>query len=182
MRHGETVWNREGRLHGGLDARLTSRGERQAAWQAELTENCDGQRFSSPQGRAVETARRVFLKRVFKMDPALSEVCIGGFAGHLLADLRRNSAEAFDGPPLSWYDRCPGGEGLQALELRCRSFLAGLDGPALIVTHGITLRMLRLLALGRTIDRLAEGEMRQGVVYRISAGACTILRHEEDRS
>ncbi|MFC0202506.1 histidine phosphatase family protein [Paracoccus rhizosphaerae] len=180
MRHGETVWNRDGRLHGGLDAPLTALGKRQAGWQADLVCGCLSERFSSPQGRAIETARRVFGGQGFALDADLSEVGIGSFAGRLLDDLRREAPAAFEGPPLSWYDRCPGGEGLHALERRCRGFLERLDGPALIVTHGITLRMLRLLALGQSRERLAEGDMRQGVVYRISGGACAVLRHHED--
>ena len=180
MRHGETVWNRDGRLQGGLDAPLTALGQRQAAWQADLVRGCLGGRFSSPQGRAIETARRVFEGQDFALDADLSEVGIGSFAGRLLDDLRRKAPAVFEGPPLSWYDRCPGGEGLQALERRCRVFLERLDRPALIVTHGITLRMLRLLALGQSSDQLSEGDMRQGVVYRISGGACAVLRHHED--
>lgn len=181
MRHGETAWNREGRLHGALDAPLTALGRQQAAWQAVLVGDCEGQRLSSPQGRAVETAGLIFGDDGFTIDGRLSEVGIGRFAGRLLEELKREAPQSFAGPPLAWYDLCPEGEGLQALERRCRQFLSQLQNPALIVTHGITLRMLRLVALGQTPDRLAEGEMRQGVVYRISRGRCTVLRHPQDR-
>nr|WP_111300967.1 histidine phosphatase family protein [Paracoccus saliphilus] len=180
MRHGETLWNAEGRLQGALDAPLTVRGVRQAGWQAELVRDVAGLRLSSPQGRALRTAERVYGANGFTVDPRLSEIGIGVFAGRLLVDLQRDHPDLFAGPPLAWYDRCPEGEGLAALALRCRGFLYALTGPALIVSHGITLRMLRVLALSQSIARLAEGEMRQGAVHLIRRGQCRTLRHPED--
>ncbi|MGZ3216636.1 histidine phosphatase family protein [Paracoccus sp. T5] len=181
MRHGETLWNAEGRLQGALDAPLTGLGVRQAGWQAELVRQVAGLRLSSPQGRALRTAERVFGAAGFAIDPRLSEIGIGRFAGCLLADLQRDHPDLFTGGPLEWYDRCPEGEGLAALARRCREFLATLIGPTLIVSHGITLRMLRVLALSRPVARLAEGELRQGAVHLVRQGQCLMLRHPEDR-
>lgn len=181
MRHGETLWNAEGRLQGALHSALSARGRRQARWQAQLVAGTPGQRLSSPQGRARQTARLVFGPGAFRSDPALAEIGIGAWAGRRLADLQAGAPELFAGPPLAWYDACPAGEGLAALALRCRRFLDGLQGPALIVSHGITLRMLRLVALDQPIHRLAEGEMRQGAVHVVRGGECLSLRHPEDR-
>ncbi|CAM3233601.1 histidine phosphatase family protein [Paracoccus nototheniae] len=181
MRHGETVWNAEGRLQGALHAPLTARGRQQARWQAELVAGIAGQRLSSPQGRARQTARLVFGAGAFRTDPLLAEIGIGTWAGRRLDDLQRQAPALFAGPPLAWYDHCPGGEGLAALALRCRRFLDALQGPALIVSHGITLRMLRLVALDLPPDQLAEGEMRQGAVHVVRGGVCHSLRHPKDR-
>lgn len=184
MRHGETVWNAEGRLQGALHAPLTPRGWQQAGWQAALVGGVTGLRLSSPQRRAQQTARRVFGAHPFRSEPLLSEIGIGSFAGCLLADLERDRPDLFTGPPLAWYDRCPGGEGLAALAARCDRFLktlAGTGTPLLIVSHGITLRMLRAVALARPPDHLAEGEMRQGAVHVVSGGTCRTLRHPQDR-
>lgn len=184
MRHGETVWNAEGRLQGALHAPLTPRGWQQAGWQAALVAGVAGLRLSSPQPRAQQTARRVFGAHPFRTDLLLSEIGIGGFAGQLLADLERERPDLFTGPPLAWYDRCPEGEGLAALAARCERFLGTLEGtgtPVLIVSHGITLRMLRAVALERPRDRLAEDEMRQGAVHLVAGGACRTLRHPRDR-
>ncbi|MBM3605600.1 MAG: histidine phosphatase family protein [Alphaproteobacteria bacterium] len=181
MRHGETAWNAEGRLQGALDAPLTPQGVRQALWQAQLVISVEGTRLCSPQGRARRTAELIWGEGRFRLDERLAEIGIGSFAGCLLSDLRRDEPDLFSGPPLAWYDRCPGGEGLEALARRCRQMLKALSGPTLVVSHGITLRMLRLVALGQPMSHLAEDELRQGAVHLVAAGRCRTLRHPEDR-
>jgi hypothetical protein len=49
-----------------------------------------------------------------------------------------------------------------------------LDGPAVLVTHGMTSLCLRLNALGWGLDRLDDLPSGQGVVYRLKAG-----KHEQ---
>ncbi|MDN5568851.1 MAG: histidine phosphatase family protein [Paracoccus sp. (in: a-proteobacteria)] len=176
MRHGETFWNVEGRLQGACDSALTPKGIEQAARQALIVADISGRCVSSPQGRARQTAERVFGAREWSVDARLAEIGIGGFAGRLLPDVQAAHPHLFHGPPLDWYDHCPQGEGLDALADRCRRFLDDLDGPALVVTHGITLRMLRVLALGLTVRQLADKDMAQGVVYKVHRGLCETLR------
>jgi probable phosphoglycerate mutase len=175
MRHGQTVWNAQGRLQGALDSPLTPMGIRQAQSLRSITVRIEGRCISSPQGRARQTAELAFQGRAWTTDPRLSEIDIGDFAGQFLADFQQSHPEAFQGPPLDWYNHCPNGEGFAALANRCRSFLAHLDGPTLVVTHGITLRMLRVLALARDVTGIAQGEMAQGVVYQIKDGESDTL-------
>lgn len=177
MRHGETAWNLEGRLQGRGDSPLTARGRQQAAWLGDLTRGVAGARLSSPLGRADQTARLAFGAAV-PHDPRLAEICVGHWSGALEHDLRRAHPDLFAGGPLDWYDRSPGGEGLAALRARCRAFLDDLTGPTLVVTHGITLRMLRLLVLD--LPDLACGTVRQGGVHVLRGGAETVLRHPQD--
>ena len=68
------------------------------------------------------------------------------------------------------HDRAPGGELFAGLEARARDFLDGLRGPALIVTHGITLHMLRLIAMDLPMSRLGELPVTQGALHIVSAG------------
>lgn len=182
MRHGQTVWNAEGRLHGGLDSDLTPLGLRQARWQADLIAGQPGSRLSSPQGRARRTAQILFAPGGFDTDPDLAEIGIGTFAGHLTTDLAVAHPDLFTGGPLDWYDRCPGGEGLAALALRCRGLLDRLRGPALIVSHGITLRMLWALAIGAAPDAaaLAQAPLWQGAVLVVRGGKSSLWRHPDD--
>ncbi|WP_040595953.1 histidine phosphatase family protein [Paracoccus zeaxanthinifaciens] len=168
MRHGETAWNVQDRLQGILDSPLTDRGIEQARRLAELSNGIAGRRISSPQGRAVATARIAF-GQDFATDPRLSEIDVGDFTGRLLSDLRGEHPGIFI-DDFGWYDRCPGGEGFARLATRCRSLLDDLDGPALIVTHGVTLRMLRCLILGLPIDRIGQGEARQGAIHAFRQG------------
>ena len=60
MRHGQTVWNAEGRLQGRMDSPLTALGRAQARRQAQLVRGIDAARYASNAGRAVETAGIVY--------------------------------------------------------------------------------------------------------------------------
>lgn len=176
LRHGETEWNAAGRMQGRLDSPLTEKGRAQAVRMAGLIRDIQGQRFCSPQGRAVETACIVFGGDDFITDPRLAEIDIGQFTGHLIADLRAAHPDIFADDRLGWYDRAPGGEHLAGLERRVAPFLASLKGPAIVVTHGITLRMLRLLAMSRPLSRFEELPSEQGAVHVIRNGQHGIWR------
>ncbi|SEO13445.1 probable phosphoglycerate mutase [Paracoccus alcaliphilus] len=176
MRHGQTEWNLAGRLQGRLDSPLTDKGIAQAERQRGLVAGVDAARYASTQGRAQASARIVFDGAAFAGDDRLVEIDIGDHAGSSYAALRARMPEIFTGGRLDWYDRVPGGEGFSGLEARCRAFLDGLTGPALIVTHGITLRMLRVLALGWPMARLPHYSVEQGAVHVIRDGRSEIWR------
>jgi len=56
-RHGETLWNVEGRLQGHLDSPLTEVGKRQAGWLRRSLESIPFDAiYTSPSGRAYHTA------------------------------------------------------------------------------------------------------------------------------
>lgn len=175
MRHGQTAWNAEGRLQGRLDSPLTDLGRRQARAQAHLLAGLgdDLLRISSPQGRARASASIIFGGHPFATDDRLAEIDVGAFAGHLVGDLRRRHPDIFAGDRLSWYDRSPGGEHFAGLQARVAAFLDDLPGPAMIVTHGITLRMLRLVAMGAPLSALGHLPVHQGAVHVLRGG-----RHE----
>ena len=175
LRHGETTWNAEGRMQGALDAPLTARGEAQARRQAAILGQADLTGFSaysSPQGRALTTAALAVVPhlRLVRTDDRLCEIGVGDWQGRLRRELV--TGDLVEGPDgdLSLYARAPGGEGFDRLEARCRDFLAGLTGPAVIVTHGITSRMLRAVALGQGQAGLAELGGGQGNVFFLSGG------------
>lgn len=176
MRHGQTVWNAQGRMQGRLDSPLTELGIRQARMQARLIRGVQGARFSSPLGRAQQTARIVFDGQPFASDARLAEIDVGDFSGALHDDLAAQHPHLFGDDPFLWYDHAPGGEGFAALEARCVAFLGDLTGPALIVTHGITLRMMRRIALGFGMSRFAELPQYQGAVQVIRDGRHEIWR------
>ncbi len=57
IRHGTTEWIEQGRTHGAMDSPLSAFGEWEAQQTAEALKNCGiTQIFSSPQGRAMQTA------------------------------------------------------------------------------------------------------------------------------
>lgn len=176
LRHGETEWNRIGRLQGGLDSPLTERGREQARHQGAILRAQPGiERFawrSSPQGRAMQTAElaRGEGQGALIPDDRLREIGMGDWAGARRDDLEAQHPELFQGAFLAWYDHAPGGEGLRGLADRVAGFLADLSAPTVIVTHGITSRVMRCLATGRPHTDLGLVEGGQGVVYRIRGG------------
>lgn len=176
LRHGETVWNRENRMQGALNSALTEQGIQHAKRQGEILAQfdlSDWAAVSSPQGRAFQTAGIAVAPLVNRIttDPLLCEIDVGEWQGRLRAQLKAEGPQN-DGPdgPLALYEQAPGGEGFDRLEARCKRFLGSLNCPTVVVTHGITSRMLRILALG--LDRVALGKIAggQGNVFHLKDG------------
>ncbi len=174
LRHGETEWNRVGRLQGDLDSDLTEAGRAQALRQGEILSQlgaADWDWYVSPKGRAMTTATLAGAPAgKLVSDPRLREIGTGDWTGRLRSELAEEHPQLFSRGSLGWYDHAPGGEGISAFGDRVEDFLRSLRAPAVIVTHGITSRVLRCLAMGRPASAFGEVEGGQGVVYRISNG------------
>ena len=182
LRHGQTEWNREGRFQGARDSRLTELGRTQATGIGALLRDLgvgpgSHAALTSPQGRARETARIALepLGVTAGEDPRLVEIGMGAWTGLTRTEIdRRWPGEAGEGL-LDFYARCPGGEPLRDLARRAEAVLAGLERPTVIVTHGITLRVLCALAQGLRPEDGEGLETRQGCVHRIVAGRMEVL-------
>ncbi|MEM8656220.1 MAG: histidine phosphatase family protein [Pseudomonadota bacterium] len=177
MRHGETVWNAEGRFQGALNSPLTEIGRAQARSLAEVLGAHDLSGFDvrvSPQGRAFETAAIALARQVPELhtDARLCEIGVGEWSGRLRSEMAPPGMAPHDTPdgPLALYEHAPGGEGYAALRARCTEFLHSLTGPTLCVTHGITSRMLRTVALGQPSATLGDLPGGQGMVYVVKDG------------
>ncbi|KMW56401.1 Phosphoglycerate mutase family 4 [Candidatus Rhodobacter oscarellae] len=178
LRHGQTEWNAAGRHQGRLDSPLTETGLAQAAAQGRLLRDAGladrGVRaFASPQGRAWRTAEialaAVGLTPV--ADDRLMEVGFGAWEGKTRAEIEAGWPWSDDIQDLmEWTFSAPGGESYDAMCARLRAFLDDLDGPAVIVAHGITSRVLRGLWLGLDLPQLADLPGGQGVVYHLKGG------------
>jgi len=163
-------------MQGRLDSPLTDLGRDQAARQAEILRDfgvIGWDWYASPQGRALATARIALGDHdaEITVDPRLCEIDLGDWSGEMRSDIRAEAPQLFETGDMGWYDHAPGGEGLAGLAARAGAFLADLERPAVIVTHGITSRVIRCLALGlpiRDFDSLAGG---QGVAHHVSG--CT---------
>ena len=176
LRHGETEWNVQGRLQGRLDSPLTERGQEQARRQAELLAALPPMAaWASPAGRAVATARIALAGRPFRQDWRLVEIDLGPQNGATLADLRQAHPQAFTAGGIGWYDRLPGAEGFAALRARVAAFLAELDQPAVIVTHGITLHMIRLAAMDLPLAALGRLPVVQGALHHVHQGRHQVI-------
>jgi probable phosphoglycerate mutase len=177
LRHGETLWNAEGRFQGVLNSPLTERGQEQARAQGRILADLDLADYDvrvSPQGRAFETAAIALARQVshLRTDDRLREIGVGDWSGLLREGLTVFGETQPDTPdgPLALYEHAPGGEGFAALRARCLDFLQSLERPTICVTHGITSRMLRTVAMGLPASTLGDRPGGQGVIYGVEAG------------
>lgn len=176
LRHGETEWNAIHRMQGRLNSPLTAKGHQQAADQhATLSgQDLSGFRFfASPQGRAFQTAAIALsgLADHIETTDALCEIDMDIWAGKTLDQVfAQMGVDPADHRPFDIYNWIPGGEKLPGLFLRCQQFLENLEAPAVLVTHGVTSRCLRLIAMGRKVEDLFEIPGGQGVVHRVKDG------------
>ncbi len=182
LRHGETEWNRAGRLQGQLDSPLTETGVAQARAQGAILRELDlpkgVQMTVSPLERALRTAEiaNAALGLPLVQDPALMEINLGQWQGQTPLELAKTHPDLdMHGDPHLWKFGAPGGETLSEMTERVRGVLSRITAPTVIVTHGVTSRLLRALALGRMPETLSSVPGGQGIVHVLSKGEASVL-------
>lgn len=178
LRHGETVWNREGRLQGQRDSPLTELGKSQALTQRTILgghEDLPHDIFVSPLGRTIHTARLALgLRTKFQVDERLKEIGFGAWEGQTKREIRAQFNGDIDEDTLSFGS--PDGETYEELRRRVSEFLADLSRPAVIVTHGATSSVLRGVCLGLDRAGVLGLSREQGCVFQVKNGKERILR------
>ena len=146
VRHGETVWNLEGRVQGRSDPPLSEVGRVQAGKLApRLARTAFSAVYSSGLARTDETARLVLPGASVVMDSRLRELDFGVWEGELWSVVADTDAAALHAWFADPYRNTPtGGEPYAALGERLRAWLASLPGTGrvLAVTHGGPIRAL----------------------------------------
>lgn len=186
IRHGETEWNREGRIQGyNADSRLTAGGRAQAQ---RLAERLAGEAllllYSSDAGRARQTAAPVAAALGMNVvyDPALRERNYGDFEGRTYGELEREHLEAYRKFRSRDPDYAPpGGESgarfrdrvLAALE---RIAATAGSGHAAVVTHGGVLGVMHRHVNGAAPDSKRGYSLHNASINRLvySAGCWSI--------
>lgn len=145
IRHGETEWNREGRIQGQLDTALNTRGREQARSVARAlgSEPWSGV-IASDLCRAAETAAIVarHLGLPLCLEPGLREWDLGILAGLGRGEAERREPDAYAILREQIADRAvPGGESIRARSARVIAAIEGLarahpGGRLCVVTHG----------------------------------------------
>jgi len=180
VRHGETVFNAEGRQQGRLDSPLTALGEAQASavgrLLAGLVGKPDGWRLvASPLGRTQTTAAIIgkTLRLPVETDPRLTEISFGEWDGRLREELALEHPEAFASQ--DWRFAAPGGETYDDVHGRLSDWLAGLppepDRKVIVVSHGGSGRVLRGAFMGLGRDALWDMEIPQDAAYLLANGS-----------
>lgn len=183
VRHGETEWNAAGRYQGAKDSPLTERGRQQARQSGrKLASIIKGdlplRTYVSPLGRASQTAELIAesLPLDIHIEPRLAEISAGAWDGMSMHEIDVEYPGALNGSgPHDWYFLGPGGENFDAAFGRVSSWLGDAEGPALIVTHGLTSRLVR----GAFFD-LSKHEMLclpvpQNGFYRLADGHASFV-------
>jgi broad specificity phosphatase PhoE len=158
MRHAESEANALNVLAGRIDYPLTARGleEAQAVARAFVPSHPLGAILSSPLARARQTAEPFAAMSGLapESDEALVEQDMGIFAGKTYAEAEADPA--YERERSRRWDWAPpgGGESYRMIADRLRPFFARLDamvgayadkGGILVVTHAVTLRLVRAL-------------------------------------
>ena len=188
MRHGETDWNVEGRLQGGIDTPLNELGLTQAAHAGRILAGLFAGRgldasnlafVASPLQRARRTMDlvRAELKLPsggYALDDRLREIGYGHWEGSTLAQARASHPELYASRERNkWGALPPGGESYASVQLRMRDWYDSLQADTVAVAHGGTARAL-MVALGmETPARASDLYIEQGVVYLFSNGGVT---------
>lgn len=178
-RHGETEFNREGRIQGQLDSKLTPLGRRQAGAMADLLHDLlgdspDGWRIdASPLGRAWDTAviigDRLGLQA--RADARLSEVSVGQWEGRLRGDIRLAHPQMFEDH--DWCFHGPDGETYADVMARVADWLAAQRAGqerVIAVSHGVAGRLLRGAYAGLPRHEVLRQDIPQDALYRLHQG------------
>ncbi|MDA8647427.1 histidine phosphatase family protein [Rhodobacteraceae bacterium] len=178
LRHGETLWNQQGRLQGQKDSPLTDKGRQQALAQGEVLRSVKSLPhivFVSPLGRTLTRANLAvpFIKTHLK-DPRLLEINFGAWEGATRDAISQKIKAPVQGS--EWFFESPGGETFQMISRRVMSFLQELEDPAIIVTHAVTSKVLRSLYLGLDQADLLKLPAEQGCIYHLYKGTEAVLR------
>ena len=183
VRHGETVWNRMGRLQGQADSPLTARGVKQAVALGDLLRVLVGEQdvrlLASPLPRAHQTA--VLIAEAMGRDPAsitldgrLKEITLGvrdGYEGWGALD-RDFPEEAERRRADPWHYVHPGGESSELVRVRVSPVLAEVMGhpiPSVVIAHGVVNKILRGIHLKLSADAIFALDRPQDVVHRFHA-------------
>jgi probable phosphoglycerate mutase len=143
VRHGETVWSRDGRHTGRTDIPLTDQGRADARC---LVDALAGRRFvrvlCSPLQRARETCALAGLAGREELCPNLMEWDYGEYEGLTSAQIQERRPGW-----LLWRDGCPGGELADDVAARADSVIAEItralgEGDVALFSHGHLLRVL----------------------------------------
>lgn len=186
VRHGETAWNREGRIQGGTDTPLNPLGRRQAeaagATLARLlaARGLDPRRLAfaaSPLSRArvtMELLREGLGDGLPEVahDDRLKELHFGDWEGRTWDDLeRREPAAMAERRRDTWAFVPPGGESYAMLLGRLDPWLSALAEDAVVVAHGGVARALLHGAAALGTGRAVEAKVHQGRVLVFEDGA-----------
>jgi broad specificity phosphatase PhoE len=183
VRHGETAWRREGRIHGHTDAGLNDHGRSQMRSLAARLAGCRfAAAYASDLGRAVESARIILKGRGYAVetDPDLREFSYGAWEGLTAEEAEARDTQDYVHRMARSSDAfaAPGGENTRQMLDRVRRFyqrvVAG-HGPSenvLVVAHGGSIRALLVCLLEIPDDMFWR--------FKVDCGSLSVVSNHPD--
>jgi len=174
LRHGHTSWNRAGQIQGSTDIPLDDQARADlggfrlpADWQGVDI-------YSSPLGRAAETAEIVTGRAATTVD-AITEMDWGEWEGRKGIDLKADPANGFrDIEQWGWDYRPPSGESPREVWERIEPWLFGLTRDSLAVCHIGIMRMVLAKAHGWDFDGPAPFAVKRNRLFVVELDAGTL--------
>ncbi|MBT4888188.1 MAG: histidine phosphatase family protein [Rhodospirillales bacterium] len=184
LRHGETKWNREGRLQGHLDSPLTELGRIQAHKMGEcLTRELNGAEsysmICSPLGRTRQTAKIACLVLGYEFekcqfDDRLREVHLGEWDGLIFAEVETQFPEIWAERMLDkWNHIPPAGESYAMMKTRTEHWFSSLlpgSEPHVVVSHGLAGKAFRGVYAGLNESEMLSLHGPQDAIFKLSDG------------
>jgi broad specificity phosphatase PhoE len=178
IRHGETDYNREGRLQGQQDTPLNPKGREQASAVGRALRKLAGAEMAALDAasafvaspfertrRTMELARTAmgFDPAAYALDDRLKELTFGEWEGSTWPEIEaRDPAGAAARAADKWAFTPPGGESYEDLARRLSPWLETISGDLLVVSHGGVARALLYLIADVAPEKAAEVFVQQG--------------------
>lgn len=165
VRHGETSWNKEGKLQGRTDIGLNEEGRKVAEWTSEGLKDVKFDiAFTSPLKRARQTAELILKDRQIPIidDNRLIEFSFGTYEGSYKTTWDDNMKNFFR--RIEDYVPTQGGEFVEDVLKRVEEFLEELiqtqeykDSTILISTHGAALSAILTIIKKNPVEKFWDG-------------------------
>ena len=185
VRHGETDFNRQGRLQGRRDTVLNAHGRQQAAECGVLLHDLfardhrrpqDFKYVASPLKRARETMEIVratlgLQPHDYKVDARLIEIAYGEWEGLTLQEIETQNASVLSARERDKWDFAPpGGESYRELADRIGKWYGSLTADSVVAAHGGGVRALMAILNIVSEEQATRAQIEQGVIYVFADG------------
>jgi broad specificity phosphatase PhoE len=180
VRHGETDFNRQGRLQGRRDTVLNAHGRQQAAECGVLLRDLfardhrrpqDFKYVASPLKRARETMEIVratlgLQPHDYEVDARLIEIAYGEWEGLTLQEIETQNASVLSARERDKWDFAPpGGESYRELADRIGKWYGSLTADNVVAAHGGGVRALMAILNIVSEEQATRAQIEQGVIY-----------------
>lgn len=184
IRHGETDWNREGRLQGQRDIPLNETGRAQARENGKRLARLLGPRaahfdyVASPLSRTRETmeilrAAMGLEPDRYRLDGRMVELSFGDWEGLTLGELEDRDPERLRAREANKWDFLPPGSAAESYEIlswRIAAWRKSLSSETVCVGHGGMIRSLHYLFAGWSGERAANAPTPQDRILKLGDG------------